>query len=170
MASDLAAHCAAFLPVARRYVEWIEHNATTEASPSARELQTILAELQLAALRLPTDFRSCGLSTDARPKFSRDTAWQLALAVSNRFSIAEYWSVLGPNDVAGTEAVIRHLDNDLGDIYQDLMDGILLCEERRPVDALWEWHFSYQTHWGAHLVQAQAAIHDYLADGNWNDA
>ncbi|MBD2451990.1 DUF5063 domain-containing protein [Nostoc sp. FACHB-152] len=51
----------------------------------------------------------------------------------------------------------------LTDIYLDLKKGLILYEHSYFIEALWEWRFHFEIHWGAHLVGAQRAIHNYFS-------
>ncbi len=53
-----------------------------------------------------------------------------------------------------TEPTARALWDDLADIYRDLRRGLHLYESGQQVDAIWDWRFSYDTHWGKHVVDA----------------
>ena len=53
--------------------------------------------------------------------------------------------------------------DDLGDLYSDLKRGILLWEtgiDAAREDAMWEWWFHFQGHWGEHLYRALQTVHE----------
>ncbi|MGD0967843.1 MAG: DUF5063 domain-containing protein [Candidatus Aquilonibacter sp.] len=161
--------CDQFLPSARGFVDWVQRNASGASKPTVRELYLLLADLQMAASRLPSDIGEENLSGEDGPTAGRRDAWEMAKRICADLPFNEYSIVLNPVGPDDREAVLKNLDDDVGDIYADLLDGILLYEKGQFGDALWEWQFSYWTHWGSHLVQAQAAVHSYLADGNWSN-
>lgn len=48
----------------------------------------------------------------------------------------------------------------LADIWRHLKQGLTALHEGVPAeDVAWAWQFSFQTHWGAHAVEALRAIH-----------
>jgi Domain of unknown function (DUF5063) len=61
-------------------------------------------------------------------------------------------------------AIMKNLDNDLGDIYLDVKRALALKERLPLAEAIWQWRFDYYNHWGRHLVHAQTAIYSYLAE------
>jgi hypothetical protein len=85
----------------------------------------------------------------------------------------DYWTTLdayrvddatGLPDVTAlppTDFVVNlSLADALADIWRDLRQGLIALREGVPADNVaWEWRFSFQTHWGAHAVEALRAIH-----------
>ncbi|PWA11191.1 hypothetical protein DCC39_09460 [Pueribacillus theae] len=57
------------------------------------------------------------------------------------------------------EPVEASLSDDLLDIYIDVKRGILLYENRKYREAIWEWKLNFQIHWGNHTVDAMRALH-----------
>jgi hypothetical protein len=55
------------------------------------------------------------------------------------------------------------LADDLVHIYRHLAAGLRLHELGKVDDALWEWGFNFQAHWGEHASSAIRALHCYLA-------
>jgi hypothetical protein len=53
------------------------------------------------------------------------------------------------------------LAGDLSEIWADLREGLSLYDHGHVVEAVWEWRFGFEHHWGTHLVAAQRAIHAY---------
>ena len=140
--------------------------AESSGRPSLRELHSLLAELQVAASRLPSDIGEKNLTGEDGPSSDRREAWRLAELVCKQLPTNAYCGVFDAVDSQDREAIMMTLDDDLGDIYADLLDGILRYEAGRYGDALWEWHFSYWNHWGRHLTHAQTALYSSLAFGS----
>ena len=76
----------------------------------------------------------------------------------NRF----YWHVFDPTNEKDKEPVCGDLVDDLGDIYKDLKNSILIfnlnqldCKE----NAAWQFKFDFDSHWGDHCINALNAIH-----------
>jgi hypothetical protein len=56
--------------------------------------------------------------------------------------------------------------DDLGDIYRDLRRGLVHWQDGNLADALWEWRFNFQIHWGEHATSALRALFVLSA---WHD-
>jgi len=57
------------------------------------------------------------------------------------------------------EPTIHSLSDDLADIYCDLRSGLnALDDGMDPVDVIWEWRFSFTSHWGDHVLEALRAL------------
>jgi hypothetical protein len=58
------------------------------------------------------------------------------------------------------------ITDDIGDIYRDLRRGLYQADSGRPDEAVWEWRFSFETHWGSHVTNAirvmQRMEHDFM--------
>jgi hypothetical protein len=74
-----------------------------------------------------------------------------------------YWEVFDPLTDSPEEPVLGHLTDDLGDIYRETSQGLTLYDAGRIAEALWEWGFNFQFHWGEHATGAIRAIHAYLS-------
>lgn len=69
------------------------------------------------------------------------------------------WYRDGCLDLEGEFTAGDALD-DLVDIVADLTDVLWLAEHTGPVDALWQLHFGFRVHWGAHLRGLQWYLHE----------
>ncbi|AFY44530.1 DUF5063 domain-containing protein [Nostoc sp. PCC 7107] len=77
--------------------------------------------------------------------------------------IDNYWDVFEPLNLEDNQPVLNSIIDDLNDIYQDLKRGLIIYNQAYFMEALWEWCFHFEIHWGAHLVGAQRAIHNYFS-------
>jgi hypothetical protein len=68
-----------------------------------------------------------------------------------------YWEVFDPYEPA--EPVAGSLDDDVLDVYHDTRRGLWLWEKNAIADAVWEWRFSFESHWGDHAIDALRALH-----------
>ena len=73
-----------------------------------------------------------------------------------------YWHVFNSTNENDKQAVCGDLVDDLGDIYKDLKYSILIfnlnqseCKE----NAVWQFKFDFDSHWGDHCINALNAIH-----------
>ncbi len=63
-----------------------------------------------------------------------------------------YYEVFDPFTRDGL--VVGSLTDDLSDTYADLQKGLALLDRGEPEGAVWSWRFSFDAHWGDHLVDA----------------
>jgi hypothetical protein len=70
-----------------------------------------------------------------------------------------YREVFDPFEPETEAEVMGSLADDLADIYRDLRAGLRKWQRGESGEALWEWRFGFQTHWGEHLTGALRAIH-----------
>ena len=130
-----------------------------------RELHIILAHLQAAAAQLPVVAPDDSHEQDVE-NHEESESRKVQAAMRSGLPFSEYCFVFNPLDESDREAIVTTIQDDLGDVYRDLARGLALFDAGRHSDAIWEWRFSYFSHWGRHAVHAQAAIWQFLADGN----
>jgi hypothetical protein len=53
--------------------------------------------------------------------------------------------------------------SDLAEIASDLSEVLWLFENAGHNDAVWDFRFGYQTHWGRHLHEVRTYLHDLAA-------
>ena len=74
-----------------------------------------------------------------------------------------YWHIFNPSREEDTKPVCGDLSDDLGDMYKDLNRAILLFNKPDAKEnALWQFKFDFDNHWGDHCMNALNAIHFYL--------
>jgi hypothetical protein len=63
--------------------------------------------------------------------------------------------------IGDTEPCGGSLADDLADIYRDLKEVLVRNESSsaRPENRIWEWQFSFNSHWGRHAIDALRVIH-----------
>jgi hypothetical protein len=152
-----------FAEHARRFQRWIQESSP-EGSSAAREALLELTRLYGAALGLPSPFladseneHSLGVSDI---EFDRVRTW------CGRLPFQYYGEVFDPTVVPPEEPVVGDVANDIADVYRDVITGLRLFDEGLFDDALWEWGFSFRTHWGKHATDAIRAIHLWLASND----
>jgi hypothetical protein len=70
-----------------------------------------------------------------------------------------YWEVFDP--YVNEEPVTGELSEDILEVLGDVR-GPLSCWDAHPpqiADAIWEWRFSFDSHWGNHAIDALRALH-----------
>jgi hypothetical protein len=167
--TDIPKLAAAFASEADRFVSWLDH-ATVDEKPvlNMRELHELLGLLQAAASRIPAVAPDAetpqGVEVRLNPPAAAKIREKLPI---NAYSVVFDPLEFDPLEQSSPRPVMATIDNDLGDNYADLMEGLALYRAGQYQDAVWQWHFSYYSHWGRHLSHAQSAIWQYLSAGNW---
>lgn len=149
-----------FADEARVFVAWADDRSDT-ALTAPLALRRIVA-LYAAALELPQPW-----SERVAPSVRDDPpALLLQLArVRSRASaipLQHYSEIFSPLVVAD-EPVVGDLADDLVEICRDVARGLALYDAQRVDDAIWEWAFNFQVHWGEHASSAIRALHCYLS-------
>jgi hypothetical protein len=127
-----------------------------------RELLTILVGLVAAALRLPTVEPETNSASDSPPGLDEDARSVAALVQKLVGTHDRYWEVFDPRQEE--HPLVGSLTDDVSEIYRDLRRGIHQVDVGRPNDALWEWRFSFETHWGNHATDAIRVLHRIVSD------
>lgn len=70
-----------------------------------------------------------------------------------------YFEVFDPWEDTGDPAVVGDLADDLWDIYTELQAGLALWDQGRRENAIWEWRFGFEMHWGEHATGAMRALY-----------
>jgi hypothetical protein len=76
-----------------------------------------------------------------------------------------YWELREPTQAGGRDPTRCSLAADLTEIYSDFQDGLLYWRPASAValpDVVWQWRFSFETHWGARAASALRAINTLL--------
>ena len=68
-----------------------------------------------------------------------------------------YWEVFDP--FTKEEAVCADFAEDLSEIAADIQNGMREFEAGRTGNAVFEWKFGLNSHWGNHAVDALRALH-----------
>ena len=145
-----------FAQLAERYCAWAEHAPASneQEAVTAREL---LAELYSLALTLPDGMADP--EVDA-PRID-DAVWKRMYERFGTLPIRYYAVVADPSVVPPEEAVVGDASDDLADIYRDLRAGLDLYRAGLLPNAVWEWRFHFEVHWGAHALGCLVALHAY---------
>ena len=168
----------AFATLAEEYCRLVEGHNGTDRELFLRAAHRLLPQLYVAGLALPTtDILFEGEDTDEEeegegaveeaPKLTRDPdrgdheEWQ-AFYVSLGALIGDrnhYREVFDPYEPATEVEVTGSLADDLADIHRDLRAGLRKWMRGESGEALWEWRFHFEGHWGEHLTRALRALH-----------
>jgi hypothetical protein len=160
-----------FADAALEYCRWVKA-APSEPRAEMLQAQRLLTALLHHVLQLPaSDWQNLKPASDEAGTISGATEEHLKerhslySAATERFAdlpVNVYWLIFDPLDEADLQPVAGTLGDDLADIYCDLVEGLEHFRVGDLDEALWEWRFGYDTHWGNHLFEALRVIHSYL--------
>lgn len=139
-----------FVREARTYCRFVEKAAALQLADRLRAAREHLLSLYSAALSLPSvepDDR------DARPSHDVPTDWP---GFEDKDA---YWEVFDPYEHDDNEPVAGSLADDVLDVYSDIRRGLALWDASQTQNAIWEWRFHFDIHWGDHAVDALRALH-----------
>jgi hypothetical protein len=150
---------ARFTAAAERYCGLVEDGGSSKDEQLLLAVAEALAELYAAALRLPdaplesSDLPETRLSHQAW----RDAFFPFAAALNEARRAFE------DSDTDWTTRFL-FLNDDLGDVYRDMKEGLLLRAAGVDVaEIVWQWRFDFWSDWGEHAVSALKTITDALA-------
>lgn len=169
----------AFASLAEEYCLWINRCDEQSCSEILTEAHGLLARLYALGLALP----STDVLFDDDPDDAGIAEWEPAASTRGpdrgedvrqvrilrslagklgRWDL--YREVFDPYEPPSEPEVMSSLSDDLGDIYHDLRSGLLRWKRGETGDALWEWRFGIENHWGKHATDALRALHILAAD------
>ena len=138
-----------------------------EAEPVDRlvwlaELHDALADLYSAAVHLPD---AGVVSDDLGPQLGLDEISRVCRELEPKLGQNLYWTILDPlnRDGGPPEPAAGNLTDDLSDIYGDLWTGLALRDRGAAAqDVIWQWRFSFTSHWQDHALGAMRSIREVL--------
>jgi len=86
----------------------------------------------------------------------------LAARASASFPELGLYTDVDPTEGLTQEVTQGDAIDDLADIARDLSGVISLIESGAANDAIWEFRFGYQTHWGMHLHRLRRYLHSVM--------
>lgn len=152
----------AFAAEATRFRDWVRHGTESDADAVRAALLHITA-LYSAALELPQPW-SDRLADEADAAGITSEERQSAHRSAQRLPFTAYASMFEPLIIPPEEPVIGTIDDDIGDIYCDVVGGLQEYEAGRIEQAIWEWSYLLRMHWGQHATNAIVALHAWLAE------
>jgi Domain of unknown function (DUF5063) len=87
----------------------------------------------------------------------------LEQAIGAAFPELGWYATANPQDDVETQVGLAIAASDLAEISADLIEVLWLFEHAGPNDAIWEFRFGYQTHWGRHLHELRTYLHSLAA-------
>jgi Domain of unknown function (DUF5063) len=89
------------------------------------------------------------------PEQRREVCARVAEAFGHRNLYRQVYDPYAPEDDAPLWGIVA---DDLADIFGDLESGLYFWRLDRPDDAIWEWRFGVEQHWGNHVVDVLRAL------------
>lgn len=159
MSVSLPASVSEFAQLAGEFCAWCE--ADSLGTDADRSAATWLALLYAAALKLPhlepeTDELKPVLPAEERERAARNFA---------AFWGRNYRQVFDPRPEEDEPAVLCDLGDDLSGVYDDIKGSLVLYRRGSVLDAVWNWRFDLETHWGHHAVGALSGLHHLTISG-----
>jgi hypothetical protein len=153
-----------FVELARHYVALIEEGCAYEERRLISDVARILPALYNAALQLPN---VSAVTSKNQHSLTNDDFTEIYRRIDRYLggtSVPQDWELLMGTERTDTRG--GWLADDLGDIWRDLKEGLLLLDGGGVEDAIWEWRFSFWHHWGQHLVGALHVIHSLWGESS----
>jgi hypothetical protein len=139
-----------FVREARSYCSFVDKAATLSLADRLRTARARLLDLYSAALSLPSVKPE---DAEASPDPDVPTGWP-------GFEDKDvYWEVFDPYEHEDNEPTAGSLADDVLDVYRDIRRGLTLWDASQTQNAIWEWRFHFDVHWGDHAVDALRALH-----------
>lgn len=150
-----------FTIIARQFCQWAELEKSADLQSTKQALE-LITELYLCGIRLVDELQEVNEFTSSKePKEKmRSTIYVYA----SNLPLQYYSEVFNPLIVPAEEPGVGDLADDIADIYQDIRRGLDLLEEGYTAEAVWEWIFHMQAHWGEHATSAIRVLHWYLSE------
>jgi hypothetical protein len=167
----------AFAAVAAEFCSLVESHHSLGRDEFLRAMHLTLPRLYLAGVQLPStailfkdDESRTGPVPSIEPpagpesdpdRLSIDEAAAMCASLSELIGARSYyWQIFDPYEsTTRPEVVGGLLADDFGAIFRDVYDGLRKWRRGASGEALWEWRFGFESHWGRHLVQALHALY-----------
>ena len=159
----------AFRNASDEFLALIEARDGLSAEDLLHRAHLQLARLYALGVELPTKPASAYEEVDEDAELTHDSAgaeefvrrWApllrtLEAKIGRRWNF--YQEVFDPYRDPPEAPVTGSLADDLAGVYLDLLKGRDHWQHGRPAEAVWEWRFGFESHWGEHATGALRAI------------
>lgn len=153
-------HFSTFLQSARDYCDFIESAGRYSEVAFFEYTQKHLITLYINAQSL--ELVEVTFDSNFPPSLTKDIFLEVRTQLSNIVYSRYYWHMFDPSEQVDINPVCGDIVDDLGDIYWDLKNAIMLYDkgsEEEVASAIWDFKFLFDHHWGDHCMNAQYAIH-----------
>ena len=154
-----------FVELVREYVNLIETLSNIRAHDFLMRCAILLPQIYAVAHQLPKSLLLDESSNKIDLASEVNVVWRAISQLLGEHN--SYFEVFDPlND---EEAIPQTISDDLAGIYNDLKTGLIEFDLNTDVsrdNALWEWRFGLENHFGDHLVDVlrpiQRLVHYYM--------
>lgn len=149
---------------AQAYCDAISSCNRIDKADFVRLIHLHLAAVHAGLVALPPsrDIHPEDAAVTSTPAFLSETA-ALALAypslVRQLGDHRYYREVFDPWELDDDRAMTGDLTDDLWDTFMGLRTGLDLWNRGRRDQALWQWRFGFESHWGEHVTGALRALY-----------
>ena len=157
-----------FVAAAEHYCTLLENHEDYPIYEFLREVAIALTSLHLAALNLSEpelDEDEEDVSRHNQPYEPRDFSRLRARLGQHDV----YHLVFDPYNKHGKDAITFRVTTDLAEIYGDINKYLRIYREGTPAhvrEVVWQWHFSFEIHWGRHVVDVLKPIQWLISDSS----
>ena len=138
----------------KRYLDVFENASGSEAE----RLRTLAAALDnlLIAYHHASDAVFDEQDFPDPPKLEHSKLRSIA---ERQFSEVGYYANAWPVELSKAEVVTCDAIDDLADIANDLSEVLWRWENTSKADAVWNFRFGFESHWGRHLLNLRSYIY-----------
>ena len=138
----------------RRYLDALEGKEGSTLSDLARALDNLVTAYHLTADVEPDTVDSDPPRIEEKPLIDAAAAAHPDL---------DWYALVDPEDGPEQQIGMSIAVGDLVEIAADLHQVLWLFEHAGHNDAVWDFRFGYQTHWGRHLHEIRTYLHALAA-------
>lgn len=154
---------------AKNYCEFIEVHQLLNVLDFVQSAAVRLANIYAMMLSLPENSDTADEDVHTESAVPREMVAQLAREISAKLGSYNVYRLVVHPYIHDEQIEFRALSDDLVDIYDELKI-IVIPNNMTRSEVIEELKFSFNTHWGAHLVNALHALHalmteDLVAEG-----
>lgn len=136
-----------FLKAAVDYCNFVDFLNSYHGNDTFQKLHITISELYTKALALP----------EVEPEYDGSMDVDFFMPHVDLREQSVYWELFDPYQLE--EPLSGNLTDDILDIYSDIKRGLVLYEQGEHVEAVWEWRYHFEIHWGNHAASAIRALH-----------
>ena len=144
-----------FAKIADQFCSWTESLQKSD-EVDLGDLLIMLSSLLNKALLMPSPE---SYDLDEATESLTQKEWKAIHKKYTPIKFQYYREVFDPHNFDDDEPVTGDLHDDLADIYRDIKPGLVLFREGLINEAAFEWKFSFNSHWGEHILSALRAIY-----------
>ena len=157
-----------FINAAKLYCAFIENYQSENVNEFLLVMQNSLLSLYQTGIKLPHFVLQEEL--DFNDEIDNSFFESVFIFIAGRLLDSRYYlHLFNPADKNETEVIYGDLLDDIGDIYKDIKRSLLVLGMGTGVakeNAIWQFKFDFDNHWGDHCINAIYASHYFLRGMN----